>query len=382
LFVFKLLNGPLCGAEIVLPAGACFVRAIEHGGTQPGISVKGAHAGPQDTVLTIPVIGVSSNFKLTITETLGLGASLTAEVFDPHTGASEQAIPWNQPFAIGALRFAVKHHDASWSERVRLNHGLSVVKNARRPMDKRLRYSLGAVASLLALVISVCTWQAAVASAPRVDIARILPGPAWQVIPGADGVTHVVAGDRQAAREAARALSHTAHSGQVSIHTRPDDASRIEDALQRAGIGYFFVDLADAAHPTIVLRNHLKQAKGADKLAALRKEVLSITPYAQSVGFRSTSAEAALRAARQQISDIGIRAALSLAPERLTISVADHITDEQLAALGDAVKALQSEWGPGYVRLIVSQRDVVPLRGVKTGRNGYELRGVSQIYFP
>jgi hypothetical protein len=383
-FVIKILSGALNGAEVVVPAGVCFVRLIEHGADPTSMAVQGERAEPKDTVLSIPVSMPSPNFALTITPVGTLAASLSAEIFDGGPGKADRAVPWNQPSTIGALRFAVKHHDVPWSDEVIQDRGVS--PSVFRKSIPKWRYGLGGLAaSLVVMAVSVGVWQGARASARPSDVTRVLAGSSWQVNDGRDGVTHVVADSSAAALSARQALGNLTFPLPVRIHTREGEAEKIGAVLRNAGASYLSVNLADARHPEILLKepSAASQTPSASQaVRALQAGILAAMPYASTVTFRTLLPDETLRTVRQRMADVGVQADVGLTADHLTIRVNDHITDEQLVVLGQAIQELKGRWGPSFVQLIVAQHDHVRLGGVKTGRRGYELRGSSHVYFP
>ena len=62
MFVLRVLNGPLRGADIVFPSEGCFVRVIDLDEVQVDPAVEeGLNTLSDDSVLTIPLAALGSS---------------------------------------------------------------------------------------------------------------------------------------------------------------------------------------------------------------------------------------------------------------------------------------------------------------------------------
>lgn len=387
MFVLKVLNGPLYGAEVVLPAGSVFIRAVLRVDDEPSVVCEGDLPDPQVLTLSIPVAEVSPNFRLTLPEQAGSHRA-RAEVFDQLEGPSERELAINEPIRIGAMRLALKPHDTAWSDAVRqhrerpqdaVRHG---AVGALRPGATPRRRAIASVfAAGAAIMLSMGVWHVAGASAPSAEPASVFSGPSWQVVERDAFPAYVIARNEQAALQARQALRLAAPAHPFVVRSLKADIEQVREVLRQMRIPYFSIDLANASVPRVVLRKDPGVSTTARR-QALIDAVRAVLPYAQSVVLQVSDGSAALQGARERLAALHIRARLTLSAEHLLIDVADHLSDEQLFYVGELGRWLRSEWGDDFAKLTVRQHDAVAARSLMTGARGYELLGRTHIAFP
>ena len=368
MFVLKVLNGPLFGAEFTLPADECFVRAVDpyaraiDPGVERAVDVMASHE-----VLTIPLSGPCPGFMLKPKD-----GTLHIEVFDRECEVGERQVELNAPIAIGALRIALRRATDVWSDAVLQDCRTNGVPVAHDSERKRMFACIALAVVLIVAALATMghpSWPMASAG----DSVDRLTGAHGAVLESATGEQYVVARSVEAAAVIRRAIQKSGGPADVKVVTRRQVINAIERVLEESGIPYFSVALSDPQRPVLTLPTHLPDGVKAKLGNALG--------YAHEVEVRLRSEQDAQRAARDLVRDLGLTASYSATSDRFTVSISDHLSDTELDALGDALYAYRKNWGARYVQFVVNQRDLSQIDGIKIGRFGYELRGVRHLFF-
>ncbi|QHE91853.1 hypothetical protein PI93_019460 [Pandoraea fibrosis] len=365
MFVLKVLNGPLFGAEFALPADECFVRTVDPDLRTVVPEVERAVDVMSNLeVLTIPLPGSCPGFMLK-----PKGDAVYVEVFDRECEVAEWEAELNAPIVIGALRIALRHAKDTWSE--------AVLQDCRTPAipvsqgDRRKSILAWAGMAVLAIGALAATWHLSPTSAD--DPVHHLASRHGVVMENAMGEPYVVAHSVEAAGVIRRTLQKSGSSPNVTVVTRQQIVEKIERVLDESGIRYFSVVLTDPRRPVLMLPAHLP--------SGVRSRLEGALAYAHELDVRLRTEQDAQRAAVDLVRELGLTANYSATPDRFTVSISDHLSDTQLDALGSALYAYRKHWGGRYVHFVINQRDLAQIDGIKVGRFGYELRGVRHLFF-
>lgn len=368
MFVLKVLNGPLFGAEFALPADECFVRAVDpHGRSIDPDVERAVDELVRHEVLTIPLSGPCPGFMLKPKD-----GTLHIEVFDRECEVAEREVEFNVPIAIGALRIALRRTTDVWSDAVLQDCRTISVPVARDSGQRRMYACIGLAVVFIAAAFAAI-WHLSGPTTSADDPLHRLIGAHGVVVQSATGNPYVVTHSVEAAGIIRRTIHKSCGRGDVKVVTRQQVIDAIERVLDESGIRYFSVRLSDPQRPVLTLSAHLPEGVKARLGNALG--------YAHDVEVRLRSEQDAQRAARDLVQDLGLTATYSATSDRFTVSISDHLSDTQLDALGDALYAYRKHWGARYVQFVVNQRDISQIDGIKIGRFGYELRGVRHLFF-
>lgn len=368
MFVLKVLNGPLFGAEFALPAEECFVRTVDpyiraiDPDVERAVDVMARHE-----VLTIPLSGPCPGFMLKPKD-----GTLHIEVFDREREVAEREVELNVAIAIGALRIALRRVTDVWSDAVLQDCRTSGVPVAQDSGRTRMFACIGLTVVLIAAALATM-WHLSWPMASAEDSVHRLTGAHGVVLESATGKPYVVAHSVEAAGVIRRAIQKSGSPVDVKVVTRRQVIDAIERVLEGAGIPYFSVALSDPQRPVLTLPTHLPDG--------VKAKLDNAIGYTHNVEVRLRSELDAQRAARDLVRDLGLTASYSATSDRFTVSISHHLSDTELDALGDALYAYRKNWGARYVQFFVNQRDLSQIDGIKTGRFGYELRGVRHLFF-
>lgn len=386
--VLRILNGPLFGTDIVVPADGCFVRVVDLDSRSTDISIEeGIDQWSNDAIITIPLPGGSPNFRLIPIVDQGANWTLQAEIYVDDTGAEQVAVVFNEPFVVGALQIAVRRSDDVWADSVlhsRISRDLVHIQEVSTLPDLPASFRRRRLAATFSTVISAAALAALVwfvwpLPAPAENVANLLNDGSYQVVEGENRQAYVFVNSADSVGGVTRRLIQ-AGIGDVQVMVRTHEAERIGRWLYSSNIPYFAVDLNDPQHPVLRLR-HMTISKPvipADFNARLRE----IAPYVQAVQVQWRTEDDARRAARFLVEEIGARASYRTTPGHFIAAVDDYLSDSQLDAFSRALGSYQRVWGRDYAQFEISQRDLLNLDGLRTGRFTYELRSARHVYFP
>ena len=388
MLVLRILNGPLFGTDIVVPAEGCFVRVVDINSKGTDVSIEESlDQWSKDVVVTIPLPGGSSNFRLIPARNEQGDLTVDVEAYGTDTGIARSALALNEPFDVGALQCAVRPANEPWSDSVALhrNHAQQLSKppvSALPTSRGRFRWNrLAATSSTVisAVIMAGLVWMAWPASAPAENVGGLLGDGSMQVVNGKNRQAYVFVDNADSVAGLSRRLMQ-AGVVNAQVRVRAHEAERIGLWLAASDMPYFAVDLHDPQHPLLRLRQMTSSepVMPADLSARIRQ----IAPYVQAVQVQWRTEHDARRAAKFLVDEIGANATYRTTPRHFVAAVNDYLSDAQLQAFSRALDAYERVWGKDYARFEINQQDHLQLDGLKTGRFTYELRSARHIYFP
>ncbi len=385
--VLKVLNGPTCGAEIVLPGEPCFVRTVSTMESFAFISEDVREPDSPHSVITIPVNGEGMNFLIRRRDTgappqLGTDDDVAhdtpyvTECYGAQGGVEVRSLPLNTIVGIGALQVAIRHNYQRWSDTVR--RGVAPPASAQ-PWWRTGAAGVAGGAVVVTLVALAWMLHAMLGRADSDEAVRAIAATEHgTVLSGKNHMLYVIAPGALEADRIKRALGRAASPARVEVHSARAEEARVRDALTQAGIGVFSVRTCDLRHPTVILR---RDGVEPDVQAA-RRVAMRALPYVHGVKFVTRDAAEAREAARQLTRDLGVHASFERTPAHFTVHVDDHLSDADVQAMGTAMREFQQYWGDHYVRFVVDQREPLRFDGVRTGDGGYALLSTNHFSFP
>lgn len=377
MLVLKVLSGPTCGAEIVLPGKACLVRTVPTLEQFAYVTDDVHEAESAQPVITIPVSGEGANFLIRCTD-LGREATtlqVEAECYSPDGAIEIRSLAINEVLHVGALHFALREAHQEWSRAVRQGV-LHQTASSSRPSWKLVTAACAMVCVLGGIVFALTF---AIGRTSDVgEMASIAEAEHCALLSGKDGQLYLIAPGAFEADRVRRVLLRTASSVEVEVRSACDEVASVERVLTQAGIGFFAINADDPGHPLLVLRRD----DSAPEEATVRKLVSQALPYVHGVKIVVRDGEQAREDARRLTSDIGVRASFEQTPNHFTVHVTDHLSDTALEGLGVAMHEFEQRWGRHYVRFLVDQRDADPANSLRTGAGGYALVGAKHFSFP
>lgn len=388
MLVLRILNGPLFGTDIVVPAEGCFVRVVDINSKSTDASIEESlDQWAKDVVISIPLPGGSPNFRLIPGLSETGHPKVEVEAYGSHTGATRSALALNEPINVGVLQCAVRLASESWSDSVVLGlRGATPVseppvsaRSLERGSDRWNRFAATSGTVVSVVVLAGLVWMAWPSSAPAENVGSLLSDGSVQVVNGRNRQAYVFVDNVDSVGGMGRRLTQ-AGVANVNVRVRAHEADRIGQWLAASDMPYFVVDLRDPQHPLLRLRQVTlsRPAMPADLSARIRQ----IAPYVQSVQVQWRTEDDARRAARSLVDEIGAKATYRTTPGHFVAAVNDYLSDAQLLAFSRALQAYQRAWGKDYAHFEINQQDRLQLDGLKTGRFSYELRSARHVYFP
>lgn len=375
-YQLRILFGPLFGVDIRLPESEVFF----HVGNDVPATAPGEHstvcALEQATnVLYIPYPGSTGHFRLRLSSN---GAHPDPDG-EPHWNTHQVefvghdqieclSFAHNAPLRHGAVAFAVKHVDESWSDAV-LNFSSAVESDgpgsACQPESavdakaRRVHYRWVALLAivLVAILTGIGYWQvhSYVSSRQVATVANMLaqaPAPN-AILPGRDGIIHVISSTDDGADWDRQALLKASPTRHVQVTSLASEKRQLEHQLITQGITVVSIRLDTPASPTVVVMG------GTDAridVSRLEQQVQQLVPYATRPQVLVTNMQTIEQSARTMLDAIDAHYRVTPRPQGVTFELLGSPTDTQLAALQNRVLRFSQLWGTRYVNFDIAMR--------------------------
>ncbi|WP_407973165.1 PrgH/EprH family type III secretion apparatus protein (plasmid) [Burkholderia pyrrocinia] len=398
----RILFGPLTGVDILLPDTEVFfhvgndVPSTERDDGTPAL----AHAA---NVLYVPYPGQTDHFRLRLATDAAEPVDDGEPSWRSHTvefiGDKQvecKAFSHNAPLQHGVVAFAVKHVNEAWSDAV-LNFATQPESDIAEPSSVNATRPFGAdsqarriwvLALLGALFVIGLTalgyWQVQryMASQHVADVASLLSSAPTHntILPGHDGVVHVVSETEQGAEWDRQALLKASPVERVVVMSLDQERQRLAQQLSSHGVRFVTVRLDAPTSPTLVV---LDDQVPASQSRWLGQQVQRWVPYTITPRILRVSTTDIVQSARAMLDAVNAHYRIEPRPHGVTFDLLGSPTDTQLAALQDRVLQFSRLWGTHYVNFnIVMRSNRLNGKSYWDGEDRYILNRPDSWYFP
>jgi type III secretion system PrgH/EprH family protein len=355
LFVLRILNGAMRGAEFELSRGNTLFVA----GSADAFSDESRLPEFPDNAIFIPLDQGMFNFEIVALAEDNVTLRELNEI-----EVREQACPLNTVIAIGTLEFSVKPYGADWDAAV-LNHPLPTlpaIKETPQPRVSMWRRAIiaGLLLTMLAVSIGTAYWMHDTTQRQKTRLSDLLQGSIneYQVVKGKDDVFYIFAGTLRDASWARQALVRSDFNVPVKVVYAQAEKTRIEKLLDKEESlrAYHILRLDDPANPELLVsaeRGPRDQA-ARNRMAA---RVMTMLPYARQVQIVPLSDAVVARDAQRGLDRLGIRYKRTDKAGSTSFAVQTILDDSDLQNLRSYVDGFYQRWGSHYVHFSVDLKD-------------------------
>lgn len=386
--VLRLMNGPLCGCEYRLGAGATLVVAgaagelIGSSDTADGGQPAEPPEFPDHTIVVPMKDG--RNFEIIVDDDACDGFRLRTLSPQPE----ESLRPYQEICYVGALAFAVRPAQDDWDAGLMGALPRTVAPAHERPRHRAwLLLGLAALFTLFLLIAAgLMIWNDYRSNERVADVAAVVAGSIeqYRLLKGNDGAIFVFAQSERDASWARQALSRQGLGGSVRITTLGREESRLDKLLlvNFPAVAFHRVKLGDPEEPMLVLSQERGQISQQTRRSLL-SSLMVWMPYARGIDIASWSDAMLDAQARTGLDRLGIAYERVANTDSVTYTVQKDLNDIDLARLQEFTEGFYRDFGARYVYFSAAlQDDRFKGKSYKYGGPGYIKITQHHWFFP